>query len=137
MIPKSESEAIINSLKNVVNQCLEADISRIAGECVQFRVENDVYKAYTPTQYVRRKSEGGIADPRMYSYDVDSSTHTLTVSDNRHEVEVVESGVGYTWERSLIYQMQPYPRPYFDKAEEDVYSDGEAEAALVRAVQSI
>lgn len=133
----SEFAQIMQKAELAVNNCLETDIAQIAGECIQFRVEHNVYTAYTPTKYQRRKRSGGIADPFMYSYSVDGGSHTLTVTDNRHEVGVVESGEGYTWENSRIYGMQPFPRPYFKQAEEDVYSDGEAAAALVRAIQSI
>lgn len=133
----SEFAEIMQKAELAVNNCLATDISEIAGECIQFRVEHNVYTAYTPTMYQRRKRNGGIADPFMYSYSVDGGSHTLMVTDNRHEVGVVESGEGYTWENSRIYGMQPFPRPYFKQAEEDVYSDGEAAAALVRAIQSI
>lgn len=133
----SEFAEIMQKAEMAVNNCLATDISEIAGEYIQFRVEHNVYTAYTPTMYQRRKRNGGIADPLMYSYSVDGGSHTLTVTDNRHEVGVVESGEGYTWENSRIYGMQPFPRPYFKQAEEDVYSDGEAAAALVRAIQSI
>jgi hypothetical protein len=137
MFSKSETEGIINDLNKAIVACLEVDISQIAGECIQYRVEEDVYPLYTPTQYERRKRNGGIADPFMYSYNVDPSTQTLRVSDNRREVGVVESGVGYQWTESAIYAMQPYPRPYFNKAEQDIIADGEAEAALIRAISKL
>lgn len=137
MFSTSETEGIINDLNKAIAACLEGDISQIAGECIQYRVENDVYPLYSPTQYKRRKRNGGIADPFMYSYNVDHSTNTLRVSDNRREVGVVESGVGYQWVYSHIYAMQPYPRPYFNKAEQDIVSDGEAEAALIRAISKL
>lgn len=133
----SEFAEIMQKAELAVNRCLETDIAEIAGECVQFRVEHNVYTAYTPTQYQRRKRAGGIADPFMYSFNVDGGSHTLHVIDNRHEVGVVESGEGYTWENSAIYHMQPFPRPYFEQAQEDVYTDGEAAAALVRAMQTV
>lgn len=136
----SEFAQIMQKAENAVNQCLATDIAQIAGECIQFRVENDVYPKYTPSgkeKYQRRKRNGGIADPFMYSYNVDTASHTLTVIDNRHEVGVVESGEGYTWESSRIFAMQPFPRPYFQQAQEDVYEDGEAAAALVRAVMNL
>lgn len=134
---KTEFEAIMSELKQAINGCLEGEISAIAGECIRSRVDSDVYPMYSPTQYIRRKGNGGIADPLMYVYNVDTSSHTLTVGDNRPEVSVVESGVGYTWEDSMIYRMQPYPRPYFPKADEDIQTNGEADAALERAIQSI
>lgn len=137
MFTSNETEGIINRLNDAITECLEGDISQIAGECIQYRVEHDVYPLYSPTQYERRMRNGGIADPFMYSYNVDPSTQTLRVSDNRREVGVVESGIGYQWEDSQIYAMQPYPRPYFNKAEQDIIADGEAEAALIRAISKL
>ena len=137
MFSKSETEGIINDLNKSIVACLEGDISQIAGECIQYRVEHDVYPLYSPTKYGRRKRNGGLADPFMYSYNVDPSTNTLRVSDNRREVGVVESGTGYQWEESQIYAMQPYPRPYFSKADQDIVADGEAEAALIRAISKL
>ena len=137
MFSTSETEGIINDLNKAIVACLEGDISQIAGECIQYRVENYVYPLYEPEEYVRRERKGGIADPSMYSYNVDPSTNTLRVSDNRREVGVVESGIGYQWEESDIYAMQPYPRPYFNKAEQDIVADGEAEAALIRAISKL
>lgn len=30
--------------------------------------------------------------------------------------DIIENGVGYHWTGSLIYQLQPYPRPFMEKA---------------------
>lgn len=133
----SEMQEIMTKVDKAVNRCLETDISQIADECIQFRVESNVYSKYQPSEYERRGESGGIADPFMYSHNVDGASHTLTVIDNRHEVGVVESGTGYTWENSRIFGMQPFPRPYFADAQEDIYTDGEAHAALVRAIANI
>ena len=133
----SEAEAILQRADLAINTALETDIAQIADECIQFRVQSNVYAKYEPTEYERRGTVGGIADPFMYSHSLDPASHTLTISDERREVGVVESGVGYTWTHSEIYKQQPFPRPYFMQAQEDVYADGEAAAALVRAIQRI
>lgn len=133
----SEMQELLVKVDNVVNECLATDISKIADECIQFRVESNVYSKYQPSEYERRGANGGIADPFMYSHNIDAASHTLTVIDERPEVGVVESGTGYTWEHSRIFGMQPFPRPYFADAQEDVYTDGEAHAALDRAISKI
>lgn len=133
----NEMQELMLRVDNAVNECLATDISNIADECIQFRVQSNVYDKYQPSEYERRGANGGIADPFMYSHNVDTATHTLTVVDNRHEVGVVESGMGYTWTNSRIFGMQPFPRPYFADAQEDVYADGEAHAALIRAVAKL
>lgn len=134
---RAEADALMVLLDNAINSALSGPIAEIAKNDIQFRVNSNVYPLYTPLQYVRRGENGGLADTDMYVVNVDDGSHTLTVTDDRHEVGVVESGTGYTWEDSPIYRMQPYPRPYFDLAEEDVALDGEAETALIDAINTI
>ena len=53
------------------------------------------------------------------SYRVDASGLTITVENTRTEpyvFDIVESGTGYTWDKSEIYRMQPFPRPYTQQA---------------------
>lgn len=134
---RDEANQILSMLDDTINAALAGPITEIAKNDIQFRVESDVYPLYTPMLYQRRGRSGGIADTSMYEASVDDATHTLTVRDDRPEVGIVESGTGYTWEESAIYHMQPFPRPYFDLAEEDVVLDGEAETALIDAITRI
>ena len=119
----SEGTAIVNQARSLVNQALAGEIAEMAKNEIAYMVESAVYPRYTPTEYVRRGTAGGIADRDMY--EVTPGDLTLTVSDNRREVGVVESGVGYTWEGSLIYRLQPFPRPYFAQAEQNTAEDAE------------
>lgn len=92
------------------------------GQIAQAVVDH-VYPSYiySPSEYKRRMANGGLIDMDLYEVVEDSGSsdvHEIVVSDNRHEVGVVESGTGYTWSESRIYKMQPYPRPYFKTADE-------------------
>lgn len=134
---RQEADAILTRAKQAIASALNNEIAQIAKDNIQFRVESNVYPEYSPTMYERRMREGGLADTNLYQASVDEGSLTLTVRDDRHEVGVVESGEGYTWEDSDIYDMQPFPRPYFQDAENDVVLDGEAEAVLINKMLGI
>lgn len=119
----SEGMAIVNRAKSLVNQALAGEIAEMAKNEIAYMVETAVYPAYSPTEYKRRGTGGGLADKSLY--EVTNGDMTLTVSDNRREVGVVESGIGYQWENSQIYKMQPFPRPYFEQAEQNTAEDAE------------
>lgn len=127
----SEGEAILNRAKAQVNQALAGEIADMAKNEISYMVQAAVYPAYSPTQYKRRGMSGGIADKNQYT--ATNGDMSLTVADDRPEVGVVESGVGYTWEHSRIYLMQPYPRPYFQQAEENTVADAEP---MIQAILS-
>lgn len=129
----SEGTAIVNQAKALVNQALAGEIADMAKNEISYMVQAAVYPAYSPTEYERRGMEGGLADTSKYQVTTDDLS--LTVSDNRHEVGVVESGVGYTWQHSRIYKMQPFPRPYFEQAEQNTATD--AEPMIQKIVSSI
>lgn len=81
-----------------------------AREIMALAAEEGVYSKYQPTEYVRRHT---MDNPS--SYRVEASDNTITIENVATESDVfnvVESGVGYTWEHSRIYGMQPFPRPY-------------------------
>ena len=71
---------------------------------------SDVYGQYFPTMFHRQYL---LSQPG--NYEVSSGGMTMTVENTAMSEEVfnrIESGSGYTWRGSQIYQMQPFPRPY-------------------------
>ena len=86
----------------------------VLSEVMALAAQSNVYGAYSPTMYHRRHT---MDNPE--SYRVDASGLTITVENTRTEpyvFDIVESGTGYTWEKSEIYRMQPFPRPYTQHA---------------------
>lgn len=86
----------------------------VLSEVMALVAQSNVYGAYSPTMYHRRHT---MDNPE--SYRVDASGLTITVENTRTEpyvFDIVESGTGYTWDRSEIYRMQPFPRPYTQQA---------------------
>ena len=86
----------------------------VLSEVMALAAQSNVYGAYSPTMYTRRHT---MDNPE--SYRVDASGLTITVENTRTEpyvFDIVESGTGYTWDKSEIYRMQPFPRPYTQQA---------------------
>ena len=82
----------------------------------------NVYSVYEPKLYQRKGANGGILDGDIFDVTFDAGSgnfHQIRVADDRSGVGRIESGMGYTWRGSLIYKLQPFPRPYFRYAEDE------------------
>lgn len=107
---------------------------------------NDVLEKYDATQYERRGSGGGgIEDEKSYEVTVNVPELTMTIESTatgnpRYEktdgydpgyiTDIIESGEGYNWKRSVIYK-EKLPRPWMEEAGDDfvdnllpIYLDG-------------
>lgn len=85
-----------------------------------------VYPLYHKTQYKRRMESGGLADPK--NYEIESTGLSTTITNNTESNynqphpsggfinDIIESGTGYEWTRSEIYEDSPWPRPFMDEA---------------------
>lgn len=104
-----------------------------------------VYEKYVPTQYdepgyptSRRYDNGGLMDPDNYPV-TNPDKMTMEVSnetkgnpywrpprsegwDPGYINDIIENGVGYNWQDSDIYKMEPYPRPFMAEAV-DMFTD--------------
>ncbi len=78
--------------------------------------DENVYSQYdspAAVPYVRRYS---MMQPG--NYEIVDGKLQLTIINNAYGIDgvvlndIIESGSGYTWENSLIYRLQPYPRPF-------------------------
>ena len=137
---RQEADEILNRANQAIQGAMNAQIAEGAKGILSAAVKAYVYPKYDPTQYIRRKDSGGLSDRDMYEVTEDGSggdTHEIVVADNRHEVGVVESGTGYTWTHSQIYQWQPYPRPYFPLADAQIEADPFFDFALEYALRSV
>jgi len=98
---------IENKVADVMQSSQAGSVLR---EVMALSAQSNVYGAYTPTMYERRHTmDNSIA------YKVDASGNTMTVENILTEervFDIVESGSGYTWTKSQIYKMQPFPRQY-------------------------
>lgn len=123
----AELEKILKGLETTIKQQLDALKPDFADAMAKYG-SKIVYKGYTPKMYKRRKEAGGIADPA--NYEVTRKDLTLTVTnettgnsmydqtdgwDPGYITDIIESGSGYHWRGSEIYQNQPWPRPFMEE----------------------
>lgn len=106
-------------------------------EVMKNEIYTTVYNAYDPTQYKRRyDSSGGLADMSQFNYklDINNSGFSITVyddakanGDNHGEYldEIIVNGDMYTWKNSNIYEMQPFPRDFYQATLEELIDKGE------------
>ena len=118
--------AVLSSLENDVAPAL------IGG--ILASVSVNVYNAYDPTRYIRRYSSGGLMDIKNYKTGINAygNLYQLTITnettgnprystskdgwDPGYITDIIETGVGYHWKHSEIYQSEPYPRPFMEEA---------------------
>lgn len=144
-------------LDAAVQAVVETRIFRAAQVNIALAVEkcvydNNVYNKQPPAvkhPYERRRSEGGLQDPRNIVMVGGGATVTKTPGITTIELEVqdiakdedglpvaeiIESGEGYHWENSRIYKWEhegrPLARPFHEEAEKMLIEDGSVEAAL-------
>lgn len=110
--------------KQIMNQFYD-DLYKVlnSNECKKYffelmtqSIEEEVYDQYTPTQYERRREDGGLIDERNYNYSVKFNKDGITVY-----MKNITRGVGrafmidegivtgkgfYDWTESAIYKRQ-------------------------------
>jgi hypothetical protein len=123
-------EELEKFLNQKINKALAKEVADVARDTMSDHVVSDVYEKYEPTQYQR-------------SGDLYKDVKTTMINENTLEVEntardeesgrliapVVESGVGYEWESSRIYNMQPFPRPFVENTAKEL-ENGLAKEAM-------
>jgi anaerobic ribonucleoside-triphosphate reductase len=131
-----------NSLKDLekflndkIRKSLQSEVADVARETMSDHVMSDVYSKYQPTQYER-------------TGDLYKDIRTTMVNNNTLEIRneardeesgrliapVVEYGVGYEWEESRIYNMQPFPRPFVENTAKEL-EKGKAKHALAEGLR--
>ena len=132
-------------IQKQVTDALQTDVAEDTVELMKEHIQTDVYDKYEPTQYVRRMEDGGLIDDDNYLIeDIDNGVKITNITrDNgyatpsdpdRLVTPIVESGVGYTWRKSKIYQMQPYPRPFVRNTAKDL-EEGKLKESMKKALE--
>ena len=117
-------------LNAAVGQAMENDVAAMVRVALSNAVETEVYDEYQPHMYKRRGPvDGGLQsqnkDVMVATYD--PATMTLEVQDMSRDDE---SGEGYKfpWDGQK-------PRPFHEKAQEEVVQNGWFEGALISALR--
>ncbi len=125
-------------LESSIDFVLVKDVAPAVVDRIENSAETNVYAAYEPTQYIRRMSLN-----QDDAYDRSASGLTLTIDNlttgNDAQIgegydpgeigNIIESGIGYHWHGSRIYQSQQ-PRPWMEQGLVDSIRDHSAEKAL-------
>ena len=120
---------VFTDIENKINKFMSAEETKelLVAYTVK-RAKKDVYGAYTPhgkEPYERRYSFTN-AD----TYEVTTGRLSMTIESWAHGsgmagnglTDVVESGIGYEWEQSEIYDTQQ-PRPFMHESLNDFVDD--------------
>lgn len=121
-------------INEMITKALEEDVAEVARQTMQEKIQTDVYKAYTPTQYER--TGGLLQDVEVHLIN----ENTLEIQDTRTDevngrliTPVIESGIGYEWTKSEIYQRE-LPRPFVEETAKAL-EDGLAKEALIKGLK--
>lgn len=123
MIYKTPLEAY-NAWKQSIEVIAPDIVADVMKDTMQEAVRYSVYARYEPTEYIRREDDGGLSDKKNMIHDIEISNNKIiiTLYNDTKGVEsmdyiddVIVTGTGYTWEDSVIYQAQPFPRDFYEE----------------------
>lgn len=134
-----------NRLSKAIDNSLINEVQETVITAMHENIETEVYGKYNPTRYSRKRSNGGLLDRKNISTNLYYGLHELMIKNVRKSnlsdrksivnvTEIIESGNGYNWKNSNIYHMQPFPRPFHEKTENDIIKDGRANKALINGL---
>jgi hypothetical protein len=131
-----------NSLKDLekflnekIKKSLAKEVADVARDTMSDHVQSDVYNKYEPSQYQRTGDLYKDISTTM------KNDNTLVIENTARDEEsgrliapIVEEGVGYEWESSRIYQMQPFPRPFVENTAKEL-ENGKAKESLKQGLK--
>ena len=129
--PEQVEKKIMDIIENALwSKAMRNAIIRLHHEAIQ----SEVYDKYDPTQDERRYSNGGLLDVSNLDFCVDVSnsnvrelimyniTQGTSGINDETLTQILQSGTGYDWTRSNIYQAEqsgnPIERPFIVKTRE-------------------
>lgn len=108
--------SLFKHIEKNIDEVLQNEVAQTGRQTMKKNIESEVYSKYTPKEYKRDREDGGLLDDANIPTTLLKSG-VLSISSNRTDgntnvSKVVTEGIGYTWENSAIYNMQPYPRRF-------------------------
>jgi len=99
---------------------IQNEIARFIILNEQRHIDQDVYQAYDKVRGGYNPSPEGSDYERTYElkWNINKNPHAkgTVVSNDSHDANIltgIETGIGYDWQNSLIFQME-MPRPFFE-----------------------
>lgn len=126
------------SLNNSIKSALYNEVNEAVRQTLKENVQTEVYDKYTPQGNNPYERTGGLLEDK----NIESTFlgNELIVRSIRNEngrdiAEVIESGEGYTWTNSTIYNMQPFPRPFHATTAQELQSTQAHVLAMARGLR--
>lgn len=118
-----------------INNALQNEVEKVVRQTLKENIIIEVYDKYNPTQYQRT---GGLYQDE--NIQTTRGVNEIIVRSIREEegrdiAEIIETGVGYTWTSSTIYNMQPFPRPFHATTAQELASSQKHVDALYRGLK--
>ncbi len=123
---------LFKKIENDIQDTMQNEVAETVKEEMQAAIQSTVYDAYTPKQYSRRLSDGGMLDGK--NIQTMSDGHTLTVKniaplDNGRTDyaldDIVVNGMGY----------MPYPRDFYSECAEQLKTSEKHVEALKQGLK--
>ncbi len=125
--------ALFAHISSDLNKSLKRDVVPVAMQEMSDTIKGEqVYGAYESNAeepYQRRGDDGGLSDIRNYQVEIiDDNTiaitnETLTFNGKPYLDRMIVHGDEYDWKKSEIYDMQPFPRDFYQYTVENLLSN--------------
>ncbi|WP_425203600.1 hypothetical protein [Priestia megaterium] len=123
-------------LQKRIKKVMNKQVKSMAKSTMQEKIVNEVYAKYQPDEDGYQRTYELL--DAIETKPVDETT--ISIENTRHDgnrdvAKVIESGVGYDWEKSRIAQMQPFPRPFTEETRKSL-ENGKFKQTLKDGLQS-
>jgi hypothetical protein len=134
-------EELMAKLQEQVQDAVKNNVVETIKDVETEHIREDVYNTYTPTMYQRRYEDNGLIDGENMKEVIKKEDNTISLDITNDTLgnpdptvgyidSIIESGEGYTWKNSEIYQEQPYPRPFTENTYKDLEENKQHVIAL-------
>jgi trans-2-enoyl-CoA reductase len=144
----NQLEELMVKLQKQVQDVVETDVVETIKDMEIEHIKQDVYDAYNPVVYDRRKENEGLIDRNNIKGTIQNENNTISVDVTNDTIEnpdyppttgeyidsIIESGEGYIWKNSEIYKNQPFPRPFTENTYEDLKNNKQHIQALKKGL---
>lgn len=134
------SKELEKQINQKINNAMNQEVSDQARKTMKEQIIEEVYDRYTPSPSGYKRT-GGLHQDKNIETTMEND-NTLVVRNIRRDEDsgrliapVIESGIGYEWEKSKIYNMQPFPRPFNTETLRELDEKGLAKDALAKGLK--
>ncbi|RXZ78202.1 hypothetical protein EBB07_29550 [Paenibacillaceae bacterium] len=129
---------LFKHIKKDSSRTLKKEVAPTITNEMSQTIKEVTYKQYTPTLYERTGELANVKNMQVEIIDNNTIVITNERSDGGRDVaRVVAEGLGYTWENSKIYKMQPFERNFYEDTVERLNGNGKHVEAMRKGLISM